>query len=255
MRTVKTITVCLLGIIVSSCRASTIDVRIEPRSEAAVSSAPTKQQEQVTIVTVTIPSAIDLDVPFTPQAPTANWGSPYQEACEEAAAIIVDYFYRGSRFTPEIATLEILQLTQWEQAHGYAEDVNIDQLADIVREYYHYDARVSDNVSKDSIFYEVSQGHPVIVPTAGRMLGNPYYSGDGPWYHMLVIRGYDDRYFITNDPGTRRGEGYSYEHDVVLNAVHDWTGVKEDIASGPRKMLIITPHQEAAPGISSIKSK
>lgn len=243
MRTAKTTVICLMGVIVSSCRASTIDVRIEPREEATAWSSFSSEPEQVKIVTVTIPSSVNLDVPFTPQAPAANWKSPFQEACEEAAAIITDYFYRGSRFSPEIATLEILQLTQWEEAHGYPEDVTVEQLAEIVRAYYGYDARVSDAVTKDSILYELSQGHPVIVPTAGRMLGNPYYSGDGPWYHMLVIRGYDGRYFITNDPGTRRGENYSYTFDTVLAAVHDWTGVKEDIATGPKKMLIVTKHE------------
>lgn len=243
MRYRTSILMCMAGIVLTSCKASTIDVRIEPAHEADAGNIAVKEPDHVEIKTVTIPSSANLDVPFTVQAPNADWKYPYQEACEEAAAIIVDYYYREARFTPEIATLEILQLTHWEEAHGYGEDVTIEQLAEIVRSYYGYDARVSDNVTKDSILYEISQGNPVIVPTAGRMLGNPYYSGAGPWYHMLVIRGYDSRYFITNDPGTRRGEGYSYTHDAVLNAIHDWTGVAEDIASGPKNMLIITKHQ------------
>jgi len=72
------------------------------------------------------------------------------------------------------------------------------------------------------------------------MLGNPYFSGEGPWYHMLVITWYDHRGFITNDPGTKRGEGYHYDEATLINAIHDWTGVKENIAQGGKSMLIIT---------------
>lgn len=155
--------------------------------------------------------------------------------------IMVDYFYGKNRLTPDIADLEIVQLVNWQTTKGYRQDVSLDQLATIVREYYGYDARVSEDVSKDAIMYEISQGHPVIVPAAGRTLGNPYFTGEGPWYHMLVIRGYDQKYFITNDPGTRRGEAYSYKHDVLLNAVHDWTGVAEETENGEKRMLIVTP--------------
>ncbi|MBU1911108.1 hypothetical protein KKG16_01695, partial [Patescibacteria group bacterium] len=88
---------------------------------------------------------------------------------------------------------------------------------------------------------ELIKGNPIIIPAAGRDLDNPYFSGEGPWYHMLVIKGYDKKRFITNDPGTRRGEGYKYEYSVLLNAVHDWTGIKEDIRNGDQIMLVIRP--------------
>ena len=46
---------------------------------------------------------------------------------------------------------------------------------------------------------------------------------------MLVLIGYDENNFITNDPGTRRGEKYKYPQERVVNAIHDWTGTKETI--------------------------
>lgn len=228
--------------VLASCTASTIDIRLEPRAEATAGASSSSSVSEVSeIQTITIPSSVDLDVPFTPQAPYANWEDPYQEACEEASVIMVDYFYRKNRISQDVANLEIIQLTNWETTKGYGEDVTVDELAIIVRDYYGYNARVSDDVSKESIMHELSQGHPVVVPAAGRQLGNPYFSGAGPWYHMLVIRGYDKKYFITNDPGTRRGEGYSYRHDVLIDAIHDWTGVAEETEKGAKKMLIITP--------------
>ena len=118
--------------------------------------------------------------------------------------------------------------------------MTLEELAKIVREYYGYETRISENVTKESIMHEISKGNPVILPAAGRDLGNPYYSGEGPWYHMLVVTGYNRLYFYTNDPGTKRGKDYKYRHKTLIDAVHDWTGKKEDIRSGPRRMLIVT---------------
>ncbi|ALM09906.1 MAG TPA: hypothetical protein DEB30_02560 [Candidatus Peribacter riflensis] len=42
-----------------------------------------------------------------------------------------------------------------------------------------------------------------------------------------------------NDVGTKRGEDYVYRFATLLNAIHDWTGVKEEIRSGARRVLIV----------------
>ncbi len=229
------------ALLLFSCAASTITVEIAPSSEAQVNFARSVAPEESAIKEVTIPASGSIEVPFTVQAPHANWEDPYQEACEEASVVMMDYFIRGLTFTPDQANRELLQLINWEQSKHYPQDVTLDQLAEIVGEYYGYQTRVSETVTAESIMYEIANGHPVILPAAGRKLGNPYFSGEGPWYHMLVVTGYDRRNFTTNDPGTKRGEDYQYRHDVLINAVHDWTGIKEHIEQGPKKMLIITP--------------
>jgi hypothetical protein len=99
---------------------------------------------------------------------------------------------------------------------------------------------VINQVTTESIKEELAKGNPIIIPAAGRRLLNPYFSGEGPWYHMLVVKGYDRNEFITNDPGTKRGDGYKYKYDVLVNAIHDWTGVKEEIEGGQRKMMVVT---------------
>jgi hypothetical protein len=185
------------------------------------------------------PASMRIDVPFAPQAPFADWGFPYQEACEEASVIMVHHYLKGSDLTLEQADKEIVDLVAWETANGYGEDVTIDELARIIREYYGYSPIVEHDVTAKRIKKYLQQGYPVVVPVAGREIGNPYFSGEGPFYHMLVIVGYDGDSFITNDPGTRRGEGYRYDQDVLLNAVHDWTGVKEEIRKGQKVLLVL----------------
>jgi hypothetical protein len=140
---------------------------------------------------------------------------------------------------PDDADKDLLALMRWEERNGYGADVTLKELGEIARRYYGYTPIIEETVTVERIKELVAAGYPVIVPAAGRDLGNPYYSGEGPWYHMLVIRGYDRNEFITNDPGTRRGEGYKYTYDVLIAAVHDWTGEKENIRSGGKRMLIL----------------
>lgn len=187
-----------------------------------------------------MPSKMVIEVPFSPQAPHANWDAPYQEACEEMALIMGIYFLEGKELTPEIADREIQDLVKWETENGYPEDVTLEQLNQIGCEYYEACTNyVINQVTTEVIKEEIAKGNPVILPAAGRRLLNPYFSGDGPWYHMLIVTGYDRNEFITNDPGTKRGRGYKYKYDRLVNAIHDWTGVKEDIEKGQRKMMVI----------------
>ncbi|MDP7454623.1 MAG: C39 family peptidase [Candidatus Peribacteraceae bacterium] len=195
----------------------------------------------ITEVSEGIPKKTQINVPFSPQAPHANWDPPYQEACEEIALIMVHYFLEGLELTPEIADKEIKKIVKWEEEHGYPEDVTLEQLNQIGCEYYKDCTNfVINQVTTESIKEELAKGNPIIIPAAGRRLLNPYFSGEGPWYHMLVVKGYDRNEFITNDPGTKRGDGYKYKYDVLVNAIHDWTGVKEEIEGGQRKMMVVT---------------
>jgi len=92
----------------------------------------------------------------------------------------------------------------------------------------------------EDIKRQLVAGRPVIVPSAGRLLGNPFYNQPGPIYHMLVLRGYTKTKFITNDPGTRRGEGYQYSFDVVMQAMRDWNN--GDVLNGRKVVLVIYPN-------------
>lgn len=156
---------------------------------------------------------------------------------------MVVHFLNGTPFTPEIANRDILDLVAWETENGYSQDVTAAQMAEVAEKKFGLHARVRTDVTADTIIEELAAGNPVIIPAAGRDLGNPYFSGEGPWYHALVIIGYRERWtgdrFITNDPGTKRGESYAYRAETLLQAIHDWTGLKEEIRSGGKAMVIL----------------
>lgn len=180
-----------------------------------------------------------LPVPFTVQAPFANWDMPYQEACEEAAMIMVVEFLSGQanlRLAPEEANKKILELIQWETDNGYAIDITAAEVVKVLNERFGVRAEVKP-YSTEVIKQEINSGHPVILPAVGRLLGNPYFRQPGPLYHMLVVKGFDGEEFITNDPGTRRGENFRYHYSIFDRAVHDWNG--GEVESGEQVMIVL----------------
>lgn len=211
------------------------------------SSPPAKKPPQDPLAfTGTLPAEVNLDVPFTSQAPHANWDLPYQETCEEASALMVDAFYDGRTGVIPVneADAALKKLVAWQEAtFGYYEDTTAAETARILKEYYGYaNVLVRPIATVDDIKRPLARGLPVIVPAAGKLLGNPNFRNGGPDYHMLVIRGYTPTLFITNDPGTRKGREYTYSYDTIMNAAHDWTGSKSTVTTGKRVMIIVVPN-------------
>lgn len=185
-----------------------------------------------------IPEKANLKVPFTTQAPLANWDALHEESCEEASLIMYRHFLNGTDIeSPDSAEKEIQDLVAFEEQNGYKIDVTVAELNEIARRFYGLtNGRVIKNPSLDDIKREIASGRPVIIPAAGKMLQNPNFKNGGPVYHMLVVKGYGKDGFITNDPGTRKGEYYEYSYDILFNAIHDWDS--NEILNGEKNVLV-----------------
>lgn len=211
----------------------------EPTPEPVPEPEPTPDDEAA------FPAAFNLAVPFTSQAPFSNWDAVHQETCEEASVYMVAAYYQGvsGKIDPQTAEDELQRLVAIERdLFGYFEDTTALETSRLATEAYGLRAQTEMDPTVESIKNHVAAGRPVIVPAAGRLLGNPNFTGDGPPFHMLVIRGYADGNFIANDPGTRRGEEYVYSEATIMNAIHDWTGSYETIETGPKVILVIYPN-------------
>lgn len=184
-------------------------------------------------------SAINLSLPFASQAPFGDWALPYQETCEEASAIMVHRYFSGETLDPQIMDDELKKLIAWEEkTFGYYTDTTAEEIARILREYFgHKDVEVVYEFTMDDVKRAVSQGHPVILPAAGRLLGNPNFRQPGPIYHALVVKGFIGKKIITNDPGTHNGKDFLYNPEVLMNAIHDWNS--EDILKGRKAMVVV----------------
>ncbi len=198
-----------------------------------------------------LPTEKNLAVPFSSQAPDANWDADHEEFCEEAAIMMIGRFYQGRKFSSTAdAEAGLQQLKKWEVENlGWYFDTTAAENAKILEDVYGLQVELLTDPTITQIKMAIAAGHPVIVPSAGRELGNPNFTGDGPLYHNLVIRGYTkDGKFITNDPGTRKGEAYVYDQQVIMNAIHDWVpkgdrtiAANGDVAKGQRVVLIVSP--------------
>lgn len=212
----------------------------EPTDDSAV--PPTAPPAVPTPTAPAVPVSLNLAVPFTSQAPTGNWDEVHEETCEESSAYMVAAFYRGVSGTipTDAAEAELQRLVAYElETFGYYKDTTAQETSRLISDAYGYRASVLANPTVDDIKAALAAGHPVIVPAAGRELGNPYFTAPGPVYHMFVIRGYSGDRFIVNDPGTRHGEAYTYPIDTVMNAIHDWNA--ENIGLGAKAVIVVFP--------------
>lgn len=187
-----------------------------------------------------------LNAPFVSQAPFGNWSDPRkQDGCEEAAAIMAMAWVKNEKLTFQSADEKINEISAYEEKmYGNFRDTNAKDTAErIFSGFFKYDnIKVKHDITKENIKQELFSGNLVIVPTNGRLLNNPNYTFPGPTTHNLVVIGYDilKKEFITNDPGTRRGEKYRYNEDVLENALSDYpTGNHEKIEEVKTAMIII----------------
>lgn len=187
------------------------------------------------------------EVPFTSQAPFGEWSDPrQQDGCEEASSLMAVYWARGIPSPDkEQAKKEILAISQWQNDKygNYTDTSAKDTAGRIIKGYFNYhDVEIINGITVEKIKNSLEAGNLVIVPINGQIVGNQFYTQPGPERHMLVITGYDYKTdeFITNDPGTRRGEDYRYKSKILFGSIRDYTtGHKEPIPAETQKNAII----------------
>lgn len=174
---------------------------------------------------VEIKDSVLLSIPFTVQAPYANW-AVHEQSCEEAALLMYHYFTDGvtsfggsTVIPPDSAVKDIVDMKNWQvKNYGAEPDLSIEQFADFAKSYYGLDSKIIDATGEE-IKKELSGGNPVIVPATTKSLENPFFPAGSNVYHYLLIKGYNQNGIITNDPGTKRGEGYFYTWDILTQTL------------------------------------
>lgn len=187
-------------------------------------------------------ASLNIAMAFYTQAPFSNWDYPWQEACEEASVLLVANEYNGMNLDRIGFNDELLRLVDWEKTYfGSYEHTTLAQTAEMLSLQYGLNGVIHNNPSFEDIQEILEQGHLIIAPFAGKLLGNPNFRNGGPVYHMSVIKGYDadKKQIVTHDVGTRNGENYVYSWEVLENALHDWHDT--DILLGTPRILEVLP--------------
>lgn len=185
-------------------------------------------------------------VPFSTQAPYANWDDPrQQDGCEEASALMAVSWAKGESFTRAEALETIIKMSDYtKEKYGEYRDLSTeDSLNWIYRDYFKFD-KVSrrENISLQEIISEIRKGNLVVAPLNGQIIGNPHFVSPGPMHHALVIIGYDapSNTFISHDPGTRHGENYKYDADILYQGIRDYpTGYHKNYKTIQKNVIVV----------------
>lgn len=167
--------------------------------------------------------SVFLTVPYTVQAPFANWNI-HEESCEEAALLMAHYYLTSEKFVEDRipntrANSEIIDLVNWQKSNYNGEfDLDMPTLGKLFKDYYGHNFEVKKNVTDKEIKESLSVGELVIVPVMTHSLDNPHY-GPQTTYHVLVLVGYENGFVIANDPGIKEGKGYKYTWETLWKAV------------------------------------
>lgn len=183
--------------------------------------------------------------PFTSQAPFAEWNEQmFQDGCEEASIIMAMAWVNQKEITPQNSKDTIINLSNFQKKlDGNYQDRSAKDTTLLIKKYYNYNnIEYQENTTIKKIINELSNGHIIIAPMNGQALGNKFFNPPGPINHMILITGYDEskNEFITNDPGTKRGESYKYNTNTLFNALRDYpTGYHEPNQEIHKNIIII----------------
>jgi hypothetical protein len=186
------------------------------------------------------PAKFLLPIPFYSQAPFGNWDKVHEEMCEESSVLNAGLFLLGEKPSKDAFEKKLMDFKKLEEKElGDYESNTIAEIKKVTDIYFagKINSKIIASPTTSDIEKEITAGNPVIVPLAGREIGNPNFTPPGPIYHMLVIKGYDTQNFITNDVGTRKGESYTYKKDIIMQNIHDWN--PQDIHLGTKKVLVL----------------
>jgi len=227
--------IAILSLIYVGCQsdiAKNIDKNIKNVNGISTDILENKAQEDLKAkevekkTAIVIKPEVFLDVPFAVQFPTGNMNDPYQEACEETSIIIAKAFIDGKTddsLDNSFVDQEINSMVRWQEENwGGHFDLDTKNTLKLFQDYYSLsNGEVTTINSVDDLKGYLSEDKIIIAPTYGMKLDNPYFTAPGPAFHMLVIKGYNDKEFITNDPGIGLGRDFKYTYDNLFNAIHD----------------------------------
>jgi len=110
----------------------------------------------------------------------------------------------------------------------------------MIREVYGLKTEIKKDYTENDLKRALTDGKLVILSLNGRLLGNPNFRSPGPIYHMLVLRGWNEKEFITNDPGTRKGKNYTYTYETLHNAAAEWIHDQKTTDTSIKNAIIVS---------------
>jgi hypothetical protein len=187
-----------------------------------------------------VPDRVELPVPMVFQAPFGVWDRIHADTCEEASLLMVVSYLDGvAELTPEEMDEAMLEMVDYQvEKLGRFESTSAREVAAMAADLFGVELETVEVQSARDLRRQLIMGRPIILPAAGKLLGNPHFQNGGPVYHMLVVKGFDGDEFIVQEPGTRFGEDYRYSAETLIAAVHDYNNYR--VETGKKIVLVPT---------------
>lgn len=186
-------------------------------------------------------------IPFVIQDPQEKWIDPRLKfACEEALMLMTWHWIKSEQLQTKNSNKEkILDLIKWqEENYGEYLDTSINDTALRFAQYFNYNqVQIKQDLSLNEIKQLLDSDQVIWLPVDGRQLSNPHFKAPGPYHHLILIKGYDDKTeeFITNDPGTSFGEDWRYDYREIMLAWRDYpTGLNKTAKNYTKKLIVIS---------------
>jgi len=229
----------IIFLLLASCLLSACNTQDLPRQIENVMD--TVAPQPTTIKSDGLPDKHLISTAFVPQAPQKLWDQPWQDACEEAAILTVHYYLEKEN--PDLDTM----LKDYKEllASSTTHDINVKDMGKIATDLYGYQTKIVEDPTIKDIKAYLTKDIPVIIPANGKTLykENKHFKSGGPWYHNLVILGYDDgkSQFTVHDVGTQFGAYFRYSYTTLMDSIHDFpeSKIKEEIDNGQKRVLVL----------------
>jgi len=192
-----------------------------------------------------LPQKIEIAVPFTSQAPTGKWADVKQgNGCEEASLLMVYAWTTGLEVTPDKAVETIEDMSDFSlKLLGHFHDISNEDTIKLMKEYFKYEKiYLETEINLEKMKKMLAQEKALIIAVNGDILDNPNYQIPKPANHKIVVVGYDETTdeFITNDPGTSKGEKYRYGYEQLFDSITDYpTGYRESFDKEIKSAIVV----------------
>ncbi len=187
-----------------------------------------------------LPPSVYIYTPYYSQAPENNRKLPWSMLCSEANLVLAAYAVQDKALNKQQFKEEMLAMIPiQEKAFGTYFSIPMHDLKGLYDTMYPTvgNTWILENPSLKDMKSELAKGNLIIAPTAGKLLHNRFFVNGWPTFHTILIVWYDETHFYINEVGMSNGENFTYTHETVMYAMHDF--VKGDITQWAKRVLVI----------------
>lgn len=186
------------------------------------------QEKQVLI----LPKEKEIDVKFYSQFPLdittwIKYNEPYQNFCEESS--LLNWYYHIilkeptlKEYNKDLLKLKELEdlLFEWWYKHTSLEDTL--KLLIAFQDNQKVFWKIVENPTIQIIKENINKWNLIIVPLYWKWLSNNLFRNWWPIYHNLIIKGYTEKNFITNEVWVSKWDWFMYKQSELMENIHNY---------------------------------